>query len=214
MSDWILGLTGGIASGKSLAEAAFAARGIFVADADAAARAVLAPDSPGLAEVVAAFGPQVLNADGSLDRAAMRRRIFADTAARRTLEAIVHPRVRSALHAACVAADSPYAIASIPLLAESGGRSTYPWLRRILVVDARDDLRLQRLQQRDGIDASLAQRMLDAQASRAQRLAIADDVLRNDASPSALDAHVAQLDRLYRRLASADRADSAALALQ
>lgn len=202
MSAYVIGLTGGVASGKSLAESAFQALGIAVADADAAARAALAPDSPGLREVVAAFGSEVLAADGRLDRAAMRRRIFADAQAKRVLEGIVHPRVRAALHAACQAAASPYAIASIPLLAEVGGRSAYPWLRRILVIDADEATRLARLQARDGIDAGLARRMLAAQASRAQRLAIADDVLRNDGTPEDLLAQVAALDRLYRRLAA------------
>lgn len=202
MSDVIIGLTGGVASGKSLAEACFRALGIVVADADAAARDALAVGSPGLAEVVATFGPQVLTQDGQLDRAAMRRRIFADPAAKAQLEAIVHPRVRTALHDACRNAESPYAIASIPLLAESGGRSAYPWLHRILLVEADAALRLKRLCQRDGIDIDLAQRMLQAQASHRERLAIADDVLRNEGSPDALAAGVARLDRLYRRLAA------------
>ncbi|MFN7184646.1 MAG: dephospho-CoA kinase [Thermomonas haemolytica] len=203
MSDYIIGLTGGVASGKSLAESAFRDLGVGVADADAAARAALAAGSAGLDEVVAAFGAGVLAADGQLDRAAMRQRIFADAEAKRVLEGIVHPRVRAALQAACQAATSPYAIASIPLLAEVGGRSAYPWLRRILVIDADEATRLARLQARDGIEAGLARRMLTAQASRAQRLAIADDVIRNDGTPAALAAQVAGLDRLYRRLAAA-----------
>lgn len=202
MSDTIIGLTGGVASGKSLAEAAFRDLGIFVADADAAARAALAAGSSGLDEVVAAFGAGVLAADGTLDRAAMRRRIFADAGAKRVLEGIVHPRVRTSLQAACQAADSPYAMASIPLLAEVGGRDAYPWLRRILVVDAAEATRLARLQARDGIEAGLARRMLEAQASRTERLAIADDVISNDGPPQALATQVAALDRLYRRLAA------------
>lgn len=202
MSDTIIGLTGGVASGKSLAEAVFRDLGIFVADADAAARTALATGSSGLAEVVAAFGAGVLAADGTLDRAAMRRRIFADAGAKRVLEGIVHPRVRASLQAACQAADSPYAVASIPLLAEVGGRDAYPWLRRILVIDAAEATRLARLQARDGIEAGLARRMLEAQASRTERLAIADDVISNDGPPQALATQVAALDRLYRRLAA------------
>lgn len=202
MSDTIIGLTGGVASGKSLAESAFRDLGVGVADADAAARAALAAGSSGLEEVVAAFGAGVLAADGTLDRAAMRRRIFADAGAKRVLEGIVHPRVRASLQAACQAADGPYAVASIPLLAEVGGRDAYPWLRRILVIDAAEATRLARLQARDGIEAGLAQRMLEAQASRAERLAIADDVVGNDGPPQALTAQVAALDRLYRRLAA------------
>jgi dephospho-CoA kinase len=203
MSDYIIGLTGGVASGKSEVQRRFAALGVVVADADVAARDAVAAGSPGLAQVVAAFGPEVLDGAGGLDRAAMRRRVFADDAARRALEAIVHPRVRSALQAACAAAAGPYAIAAIPLLAEGGGREAYPWLDRILVVDVPAETQLARLLQRDGIDAGLAGRMLAAQADRRERLAIADDVIVNTGSLDALDAHVAALDAQYRALAAA-----------
>ncbi|HEU4991573.1 MAG TPA: dephospho-CoA kinase [Luteimonas sp.] len=203
MSGFVVGLTGGIASGKSAVAREFAAHGVHVADADVAARGAVAPGSPGLAEVVAAFGRGVLDASGGLDRAAMRRRIFDDDDARRILEAIVHPRVRAALQAECDAAPGAYAIAAIPLLAEGGGRDAYPWLDRILVVDAPAEVQHARLLARDGIDAVLADRMLAAQATRAQRLAIADDVLANTGSLEELAAHVASLDRLYRVLASA-----------
>ncbi len=202
MSGFVVGLTGGIASGKSAVAREFEARGIHVADADVAARAAVAPGSAGLAEVVAAFGPGVLDASGALDRAAMRRRIFDDAGAKRTLEAIVHPRVRTALQAECAAATGPYAIAAIPLLAEGGGREAYPWLDRILVVDAPLEAQRARLLARDGIDAALADRMIGAQATRAQRLAIADDVLANSGTLDELAAHVASLDRLYRVLAA------------
>lgn len=202
MSPYIIGLTGGIASGKSTVERLFRAHGVAVADADAAAREAVAAGSAGLAEVAAAFGDEVLAADGGLDRAAMRRRVFADADARRRLEAIIHPRVRSMLEAACAAAPGPYAIAAIPLLAEGGGRAAYPWLRRILVVDVPASAQLQRLLQRDGIDTPLAQAMIAAQASRAQRLAIADDILPNAGPLDALPAAVAALDRLYRNLAA------------
>ncbi|HVI59140.1 MAG TPA: dephospho-CoA kinase [Luteimonas sp.] len=201
MSDYIIGLTGGVASGKSAVAACFQALGVAVADADVAAREAVALGSEGLVEVVAAFGPGVLSADGALDRAAMRRRVFADDDARRRLEAIVHPRVRAALHAACAAAPGTYAIAAIPLLAEGGGRVAYPWLDRILVVDVPERLQHARLLQRDGIDDALAERMIAAQATRQQRLAIADDVIVNDGPLQALDAHVAALDRRYRQLA-------------
>jgi dephospho-CoA kinase len=131
----------------------------------------------------------------------MRRRVFADPDARRRLEAIVHPRVRKALADACRAASGPYAVASIPLLAEGGGRDAYPWLHRILVVDVPEAVQLARLLRRDGIDIALARTMLGAQATRPQRLAIADDVLVNDGALDALPAQVEALDRLYRRLA-------------
>ena len=202
MSEFIVAITGGVASGKSTVDALFRTRGVVVADADIAARDAVAPGSDGLAEVVAEFGTGVLDATGQLDRPAMRRRVFADADARRRLEAIIHPRVREALRDLCRAATSAYAIASIPLLAEGGGREAYPWLQRILVVDVPDAVQLARLLQRDAIDEDLARTMIAAQASRRARLAIADDVLVNDGSLDALSPHVEALDRLYRRLAA------------
>ena len=201
MSTFTIGLTGGVASGKSEVTRRFEALGIVVADADIAARAALAPGSDGLAEAVAAFGSGILAADGNLDRAAMRRRVFADPDARKVLEAIVHPRVRAMLAAQCRDATSAYAIAAIPLLAEGGARNAYPWLARILVVDVPESVQLERLQRRDGIDAQLAANMLAAQVSRRERLDIADDVIVNDGPLDALDAQVAALDRKYRALA-------------
>lgn len=203
MTGYVIGLTGGVASGKSEVERRFAGLGMFVADADRAAREAVAPGSEGLAAIVEAFGASVLADDGSLDRAAMRRRVFADDGARRTLESIIHPRVRLALREACLAAPGPYALAAIPLLAEGGGRDAYPWLDRILVVDVPRALQVERLLRRDGIDLALAERMLAAQASRGQRLAIADDVLVNDAGLDALDGHVAALHGQYLALAEA-----------
>lgn len=201
MSDCIIGVTGGVASGKSEVTRRFEALGITVADADVAARMAVAPGSAGLAAVVEAFGESVLAADGSLDRAVMRQRVFGDEAARRRLEHIVHPLVRAQLQRECEAAASPYAIAAIPLLTEGGGRSKYPWLRRILVVDAAVEVQRARLMQRDGIDTALADRMIAAQASREQRLAIADDVIVNDMGLEALDSQILALDRRYRALA-------------
>jgi dephospho-CoA kinase len=200
---YVIGLTGGIASGKSEVARRFQALGVQVIDADVAARDVVTVDSEGLAEVVAAFGPGILDVAGALDRAAMRRLVFDDSDARMRLEAIVHPRVRAILEAGCASASGDYVIAAIPLLAEGGGRAHYPWLDRILVVDVPPGIQLTRLLQRDGIDAALAQRMVAAQASRGQRLAIADDVIVNDGSLEALGAHVEKLDALYRKLAGA-----------
>ena len=210
MADYVVGLTGGVASGKSEVTRRFEALGIAVADADLAARDAVAPGSDGLAEVVATFGPEVLAADGSLDRPAMRRRVFADDGARARLEAIVHPRVRARVRAQCAAASGPYAIAAIPLLAEampdagqSGrGRDAYPWLQRVLVVDVPVAVQRARLLARDGIDEALAGKMIAAQATREARLAIADDVIVNDASLEALAVHVAALDARYRALAA------------
>lgn len=203
MSAYVVAITGGVASGKSEVTRRFEAVGVVVADADVAAREVVAAGSPGLAEVVAAFGKEVLGTDRQLDRAAMRARVFADPHARQTLEAIVHPRVRAQLQARCAAAAGAYAMAAIPLLSEGGGRMAYPWLDRILVVDVPVETQRMRLMHRDGIDAALAEQMLAAQASRAQRLAIADDVIVNTGPLEALDRHVAALDRRYRALAAA-----------
>lgn len=203
MSRWIGAITGGVASGKSTVTRWLEELGVHVADADVAARDAVAQGSDGLAEVLAAFGPEVLDADGGMDRAAMRRRVFADDQARRRLEAIIHPRVRQMLEAQCRAADSPYAVAAIPLLAEGGGRSAYPWLDRIAVVDVPEAVQLQRLQARDGVDLALAEKMLAAQATRRQRLAIADDVLVNDSTLAALHAQVKALHRRWSTLAAA-----------
>lgn len=196
-----IGLTGGVASGKSAVADAFEDLGIAIADADLAAREAVMVGSEGLAEAVAAFGADILDAQGALDRAKMRHRIFEDPTARSRLEAIIHPRVRIALQRRCEVATSAYAIVAIPLLAEIGGRAAYPWLRRILVVDVSHSTQRARLVKRDGIDAALADRMIAAQADRPTRLAIADDVLVNDADLATLRQQVEALDRLYRRLA-------------
>lgn len=201
MSHYIVGLTGGIASGKSSVAALFAGHGIAVADADRIAREVVEPGQPALAAIAAHFGAGVLQADGRLDRAALRRIVFADAGARRELEAITHPAIRSALKQRCEQADSAYAIADIPLLAEAG-RAAYPWLDRVLVVDVPAALQLARLQARDNIDMALAQSMLAAQATREQRLAAADDVLDNSGALEQLPARVEALHRQYLALAA------------
>ncbi len=202
MAVYRVGLTGGVASGKSVVARCFESLGIPIVDADIAARDVVAVGSDGLAEIVAMFGGGALNADGELDRKAMRHRVFEDDSARHRLEAIVHPRVRSALLAASGTAPGPYAIVIIPLLAEGGGRDGYPWLNRILVVDVALELQMARLLQRDAVDDVLAMRMIAAQARRHERLAIADDVLVNDGLLDALTRHVMALDAQYRALAS------------
>ncbi|MEG3789893.1 dephospho-CoA kinase [Lysobacter sp. CCNWLW3] len=202
MAAFCVGVTGGVASGKSEVTRRFEALGVIVADADVAARAAVEAGSAGLAEVVAAFGDRVLDAQGGLDRAAMRRLVFADPDARRRLEAIVHPRVRALLLAQCERAPGAYAIAAIPLLAEGGGREAYPWLQRILVVDVPVAVQRSRVMARDRVEAELAERMIAAQATRAARLAIADDVIVNDGPLEALDRQIAALDRRYRALAA------------
>lgn len=202
MSDYIIGLTGGIAAGKSELSRRFETLGITVADADVAARAVVAPGSEGLARIVAHFGADIVLGDGQLDRATLRERIFASPPQRQALEAITHPAIRELLQQTCAQASGPYAIAAIPLLTEAGGRQHYPWLDRILVVDVPVAVQHARLLQRDGITTELADRMIAAQANREARLALADDVVVNDGQPEHLQAKVEALDRLYRELAA------------
>ncbi|NID16771.1 dephospho-CoA kinase [Luteibacter yeojuensis] len=197
--SFVVALTGGIASGKSAVERRFEALGIRAYDADVAARAVVEPGSEALAEVARVFGTAVLDGEGRLDRAAMRQRVFEDPSARATLEGILHPRIRTWLRDAVAADRGPYCILSIPLLVEN--RAHYAWVDRVLVVDAPEAVRIERLTRRDGIDAVLAAKMVAAQASREERLAIADDVIVNDGDEAALDEAVAALDRRYRTLA-------------
>ena len=203
MSDYFIGLTGGIASGKSALEKAFAKQGVVVADADLLAREVVAPGEPALAAVVERFGRDVLQADGQLDRAALRVRVFGDPDQRRALEAILHPAIRARLEAICRAAPGLYAIATVPLLTEGGGRAAYPWLHRILVVDTPAAVQKTRLMQRDGIDATLADQMMAAQASRAERLALADDIVVNDGDIHHLQHAADALHLRYLALATA-----------
>jgi len=191
-------LTGGIASGKSAVERCFARRGIDICDADRVARDVVAPGTDGLQEVIQTFGHSVLGADGSLDRKAMRERVFADPDARHQLERIIHPRVRRALRQSVQDMRSAYGLLVIPLLVESGD---YAWVDRVLVVDVPRALQISRLLSRDGITRDLAESMLDAQASREQRLAVADDVIDNSADLDALDKGVEILHRRYLELA-------------
>ncbi|MFB9067067.1 dephospho-CoA kinase [Pseudofulvimonas gallinarii] len=200
----VVAVTGGIASGKSALTAAFGALGVPVADADIAAREVIAAGSSGLAEVVEAFGPDVLAADGALDRRAMRARVFAHPDARRRLEAIIHPRVRQWLRDAVDSWTTMYGLLAIPLLVESG--DAYSWVDRVLVVDVPAPLQIERLMRRDGIDRTLAESMLAAQATREQRLVIADDVHDAAAPLEALPERAARLHRHYLELAGAKQA--------
>ena len=197
----VIALTGGVAAGKTAVTRRFEALGVHVHDADVAAREVIEPGTPGLAEVVAAFGAGVLDDSGRLDRAAMRQRVFADPAARRTLEAIIHPRVRQWLHDRALAERGPYCLLAIPLLAEN--IEHYRWVDRVLLVDAPESVQIARLVVRDGIGETLARRMLDHQASRTERLALADDVIENSGDEAALDIAVAELHQRYLALAAA-----------
>ncbi len=193
-----IGLTGGIASGKSAVAAAFASLGVPVLDTDVIAREVVEPGQPGLARIVAEFGARVLDRDGRLDRRALRALVFADPAARRRLEAMLHPAIWAGLERQSATAGGPYQVFVIPLLVESGVTAA---VDRVLVVDCAVETQLRRLRDREGEAAGQA--MLAAQASREQRLAIADDVLDNEGTLQELRDKVAALDRSYRAIAAA-----------
>lgn len=201
MGSLVIALTGGVASGKSAVEKRFTTLGVGVYDADRAAREVVEPGSDGLAAIARTFGKTVLKPDGSLDRGAMRQRIFDDPQARKALEAIVHPDVRQWLADRAKTDTGAYCVLSIPLLAEN--HEHYAWVDRALVVDVPEAVQMARLMTRDGIDEPLARKMVQAQASRAARLAIADDVIDNAGDESGLDLAVAELHRRYNDLADA-----------
>ncbi len=197
---WCVGLSGGIASGKSTVARRFQNLGVAILDADVAAREVVAPDTPGLKAVVAEFGPQVLTPQGALDRSMLRALVFNKPAARQRLETIVHPLVQAWFRQHLTAIQACYAMLVIPLLVETW--PAYRWLDRILVVDISLATQHSRLMQRDDITADLAEHMIAAQSSRQARLQRADDVLDNSGTEAALDTHVATLHTRYQELAS------------
>ena len=198
-----IGLTGGIASGKSATARFFAELGVPVIDTDALARDVVVPGSEALAEIAAACGPQFIRKDGTLDRGALRAAIFADRNLRQALEGLLHPRIERAALAACEACTAPYLVLMVPLLLESG---FIRFVDRVLVVDCPEDDQRRRLADRDGDDPAAIDRILAAQASRGARLAIADDVLLNTGSLAELQAAVQTLHGKYLGLARAGTA--------
>ena len=202
-----IGLTGGIASGKSSVTQRFAELGVPVIDADVAARNVVARGKPGLEQVVLRFGTGVLDANGNLDRPALRALIFSDSSSRQALDAILHPLIRADMERQAATAKGPYLVMAIPLLIESG--RAHDRVDRVLVVDVDEALQLQRVQARDGCSAEQASAILASQASREARLAAADDVLRNSGSVADLRQAVDRLHEKYLHLAqtSPDRRD-------
>jgi dephospho-CoA kinase len=189
-----IGLTGGVASGKSTVAEMFAELGVPVVDTDVIAREVVEPGTPALDEIRETFGDEVIAADGSLDRTAMRGIVFADDAAREALEAIVHPRIRAETIAQATAAGGEYQLIVVPLLVESPLRS---FVDRVLVVDCSEETQVRRLLQRDAGSEDQARRMLAAQASREARLAIADDVIGNEGDLGDTRRQVRQLHENY-----------------
>lgn len=197
MKPWILGLTGGIGSGKSAVAQCFIDRGVHLVDADHAARWVVEPGRPALSKIVEHFGSGILQADGQLDRSALRTRIFANVDDRRWLETLLHPLIGQEIMQHLARAESPYAILVSPLLIESG---QHKLTQRVLVVDAPEQLQIQRTIARDHSSEEQVQAILQAQASRAERLKHAHDVLLNDRDLSWLQAEVERLHNFYLSL--------------
>jgi dephospho-CoA kinase len=195
-----IGLTGGIASGKSTVAAMFKDLGVPVIDTDVIAREVVEPGTPALEEICRTFGQAVVATDGSLDRGAMRSIIFSDGEARAALEAIVHPRIRGETIAQAAAAGGDYQLIVVPLLVESPLRS---FVDRVLVVDCSEETQVERLLQRDAGSEDQARRILAAQASREARLALADDVIGNEGD---LDDTRRQVQQIHENYLEAARA--------
>jgi dephospho-CoA kinase len=199
--SFVVGLTGGIGSGKSAVGDLFAAQGIAVIDTDAIAHELTAPGGTAMPAIRAEFGDAVAAADGALDRAAMRAIVFADPSARKRLEGILHPMIRIESERRLAAAESPYVIYMVPLLVESG--DYHKRVNRVAVVDCREETQIARVMQRNGLARPDIERILAAQASRAERLAAADDVIDNDGALAELAPRIDQLHQSY--LASAAR---------
>ena len=196
----LIGLTGGIASGKSTVAQRFMDLHVPVIDADVAARAVVAPGKPGFEQVIGRFGPGIVAANGELDRRALRELVFSDPDSRRDLEVILHPLIRADMDRSAAAAVGAYIVMAIPLLIEGGSRDR---VDRILVVDVDEAVQLQRVMARDRCSLDEAQAILAAQAPRSARLAVADDVLSNSGTVTDLRQAVDRLHQRYLSLAAA-----------
>ena len=199
MKPYTVGLTGGIGSGKSAVAALFARLGVGVVDTDEIAHELTRPGGEAIAPIRAAFGDQAIARDGALDRTAMRKLAFGNARERNRLEAILHPMIRAESSRRLERATGPYAILVIPLLVESGvDRSRSP---RVLVVDCPEASQLERVMRRSGLPEAEVRAILATQATRAQRLAAADDVIDNAGAPQALEGQVAHLHEKYLTLA-------------
>ncbi len=194
----VIGLTGGIGSGKSAAADRFEALGAAVVDTDRIAHDLTGPGGAAMPAIVARFGEAVAGPDGALDRDRMRALVFADGAARQALEAILHPMILDAATRALGAARAPYAVLVVPLLVESGAYRDR--MDRVCVVDVPESVQIERVMARNGFDEARVRSIMAAQASRARRLEAADDVIDNQGTLEALQAQVAQLDARYRAI--------------
>ena len=196
----IVGLTGGIGSGKTTVAERFQARGVPCIDADQLTRELVEPGTSLLAEIRRVFGSAVLDRDGRLDRRWMREHVFSDPAARERLESLLHPAVYAEMRARIQQLDTPYCMLVIPLLIETGGTRR---VHRVLVVDVDESDQRERTTSRDAVDAEQVEAIMASQASRAERLAAADDVIDNRGTPTDLEAQVETLHRGYLALAAA-----------
>jgi len=194
----LIGLTGGIGSGKSTVADAFAALGAGVVDTDQIAHRLTAPNGAAISAIVAEFGPTIVDTTGAMDRSAMRRIVFSDPLARRRLEAILHPMIGAESARALEAVDGPYRIVVVPLLVE--GRHWRSRVDRILVVDCPKALQIERVIQRSGLALEQIEAILDAQATRKERLSQADDVIDNSGLPEELPGQVQALHAAYCQL--------------
>jgi dephospho-CoA kinase len=197
VSDYIVGLTGGIGSGKSTVDRLFVEQGVALVDTDAIAHELTGPGGAAIPALLDVFGPDVVRADGAMDRVAMRQRVFADPSAKAKLEGVLHPLIRQLSLERCRAAAAPYVILSVPLLVESG---TYrERCDRIVVVDCPEEIQIERVMARNALSRAEVLSIMAAQASRAQRLAVADDVVLNDGERTKIYPQVLELHREYLR---------------
>ncbi len=197
---YVVAITGGIGSGKTTVANQFAELGIEVVDADVIAREVVEPGTPALAAIATHFGPEVITPDGQLDRRRLRERVFTDPQAKGWLNALLHPLIRTEMQRQCAAARSPYCLLVVPLLVEN--RLT-ALANRVLVIDVDEATQIERTCRRDGVSHEEAQAILAAQASRAERLAAADDVLDNqNGTPEAIKSRILALHETYLAFAS------------
>lgn len=196
---FVVGLTGGIGSGKTAVSDRFAALGIAIVDADVASRVVVEPGRPALADIAEHFGTEVIDAGGALDRAALRTRVFSDPNERRWLEQLLHPRIAEEIRSGIAGATSPYAMLVSPLLLEAGQAAH---ANRILVVDVPVEVQIARTMARDDNDEAQVRRIIAAQSPREDRLVRADDVIENDKGLDALASAVAELHARYLTLAA------------
>lgn len=206
----VVGLTGGIGSGKSTVADLLAALGAEVVDTDAIAHELTGVQGAAMGQIAAAFGPSVVRDDGALDRVAMRRLVFSDPAAKNRIEAILHPLIRRESERRCrLAAAAPYVVLVVPLLVESGACGAYRQrVDRVLVVDCDEATQLSRVVARSGLLPAEVQAIMATQASRAERLAVADDVVFNGGTRDDLNTQLATLHRRYLEIsASAGKAD-------